>query len=60
MGVQKISWDKQATVGAGDHNVLYGKGNENYQLGTGYVYTTEKYKQLREYSLLAAGCHILF
>jgi len=60
VGVQEVRWDKGATLRAGDYNFLYGKGNENYQLGTGYFYITEKYKQLREYSLLAAGCYILF
>jgi len=35
-GVQKVRWDKGGTVRAGDYNYLYGKGNENHQLGTGY------------------------
>jgi hypothetical protein len=34
--VQDISWDKGGTVRAGDYNFLYGKGNENHQLGTGF------------------------
>ena len=36
MGVQKVRWDKGGTVGAGDYDFTYGKGNENHQLGTGF------------------------
>ena len=34
------------------------KETKNHQLGTGFLYTTEYYQQLREESLLAIGCHI--
>ena len=33
-GVQKVRWDKGGTVRAGNFNFVYGKGNENHQLGT--------------------------
>jgi hypothetical protein len=36
VGVQKISWYSVGTVTAGDYNFLYGKGNENYLLETGF------------------------
>jgi len=36
VGVHEVRWDKGGTVRAGDYNFLYGKGNENHQLGTGY------------------------
>jgi hypothetical protein len=41
VGVQKIRWDKRGAVGAGDYNFFYGKGNENYKLGTGTLYIAE-------------------
>jgi hypothetical protein len=30
-------WDKGGTVRAGDYNFFYGLGNENQQLGTGFI-----------------------
>jgi len=33
VGVQEVRWDKGGTVRAGDYNFVYGKGNENHQLG---------------------------
>ena len=36
VGVQKVRRDIVGTVRAGDYNFLYGKGNENQQLGTGF------------------------
>ena len=36
VGVQEVRWDRLGAVRAGDYNFLYGKGNENRQLGTGF------------------------
>ena len=59
VGVQEVRWDREGTVRAGDYNFSYGKGNENRQMGTGFLYITELYQQLREQSLLAIWCHIV-
>ena len=36
VGVQGVRWDKRGTVRVGDFNFVYGQGNENHELGTGY------------------------
>ena len=41
VGVQKVRWDKEGTVRAGDYNFFYGKGNGNHQLGMGFLCTKE-------------------
>jgi len=42
VGVQEVRWDKRSTVRAGDYVFFfYGRGKENYQLGTGFLYTME-------------------
>ena len=48
VGVQELRWGKGDTVMAWDYISFYGKGNENHQMGTQFLYTTEKYQQLRE------------
>jgi hypothetical protein len=36
VGLQEVRWDKGDKISVGDYNIFYGKGNENYQLGTGF------------------------
>jgi hypothetical protein len=41
VGVQEVRWDKGSTARAGDYDFFYEKGNENHQLGTGFLYSVE-------------------
>jgi hypothetical protein len=49
VGVQVVGWDRGGTLGVGDYIFFYGKLSENHQLGTGFVYTTEKYQERVEF-----------
>jgi len=60
VGVQEVRWDEGGTLRSGDYICVCGRENKNHQLGTGALYTTKRYQQLRESSLLAIGYHIQF
>jgi hypothetical protein len=36
VGVQEVRWDRGGTEPAGKYTFIYGKGIENYELGTGF------------------------
>jgi hypothetical protein len=58
VAVQEVRWEGSGTKPAGEYTYLYGKGNENHELGTGFLLCmSESYQQLRGLSLLAIGCH---
>jgi hypothetical protein len=58
VGVQEVRRDGSGTEPAGEYTFLYGKGNENQELGTGIsLCKRETYQQLRALSLLVIGCH---
>jgi hypothetical protein len=51
VGVQ-VGWDRGGTEPADLYTFFYGKGNENYELGTVFLCIREWYQQLRGRSLL--------
>jgi hypothetical protein len=36
VGVQEVRWDRGGTVPTGQYTFLYGEGNQNLELGTGF------------------------
>jgi exonuclease III len=46
VGVQEVRWDKGGTERSEDYTFFYGAGNEDHQLGTGFLCIRESYKQL--------------
>jgi hypothetical protein len=55
VGVQEVTWDGGGTEPAGEYACFYGKGNENHELGTGFLCIRDSYQQLRRLSLLVIG-----
>jgi hypothetical protein len=48
VSVQEGRWDKYCIVRTREYIFFFGKGKENLQLGTGFLFTIELYQQLRE------------
>jgi hypothetical protein len=57
VGAQEVRWEGSGTVPGGEYTFLYGKGNENHEFGTGFLYITESHQELRGLSLLMIRCH---
>jgi hypothetical protein len=42
MGLREVRWDRSGTEPAGEYTFSYGKGNENHELGIGFLYITSR------------------
>jgi hypothetical protein len=47
VGVQELRWDRGGTEPPGNYTFFYGKGKQDYELGTGFLYIRGSYQQLR-------------
>jgi hypothetical protein len=43
VGVQEVRWEGGGTEPAGEYTFFYRKGNENHELGTGFLCIRESY-----------------
>jgi hypothetical protein len=45
--VQEVIWGGGGTESADEYTFFHGRGNENHELGTGFLHIRESYQQLR-------------
>jgi hypothetical protein len=58
--VQEVRWEGSGTETVDKYIYVYlscGKGNENHELGTGFLCIRESYQQFRELIVCVIGCH---
>jgi exonuclease III len=58
VGVQEVRWEKGSTERAEDYTLLYGQGNGDHQLGTGFVVHKIIVSTVRCVELLVIRCRI--
>jgi hypothetical protein len=69
VGVQEVRSDRVGTEPAGEYTILYGKGNENHELGTGFFVHNRTISAVKKVEFVTDGmsyiilrgrwCHII-
>jgi hypothetical protein len=57
VGMQQIRWECGGNELAGEYTFFYGNGNDNHELGTGFLCIRQSYQQLKGSGLLVTGFH---
>jgi exonuclease III len=60
VGVQEVRWDKGGTEWADDYIFVYGAGNEDHQLGTGFSVHKRIMSAVRRVEFVSDRCHISY
>jgi hypothetical protein len=53
VGVQEVRWEGSGTEPAGEDTFFYSKGNENHELGKGFLCIRESYQQLKRVEVVS-------
>jgi exonuclease III len=59
VGLQEVRWVGSGTEPAGEYTFVYGKGNENHELGTGFCVHKRIISAVKRVELVISYSHIV-